>query len=272
MHSVLHTDGLYYTEKLFPCNFSNRIVLSSSQVHNSVELSSFCEGYFLQQMPALLERESFRSLLLGPLAARQGNASSASTLVHSRGDSPLDELEATLAQRLRSLHVTSRVWARTGSTQAEECGWSFTLSLILDQISRSCLNMFEHRWFLSYIWSNILVKKRLQHKDLFSDLAANTLLCGQFSVLYLVPSTLSPCWLRCTERLGSRKLDNVMLFPPRLGKLTRRSNKWMQQVGGRSYGAMLPSDGHNWQRTNLPWRLGSTAPSWFWLKLCKVKY
>uniref|UniRef100_A0A672GKJ7 Ankyrin repeat and BTB/POZ domain-containing protein 2 n=1 Tax=Salarias fasciatus TaxID=181472 RepID=A0A672GKJ7_SALFA len=57
-------------------------------------LSSFCEGYFLQQMPALLERESFRSLLLGP---RQGSSS------------PLEELEATLAQRLRSLYVTSRV-------------------------------------------------------------------------------------------------------------------------------------------------------------------
>lgn len=83
-------------------------IYKTAKVHGSVELTSFCEGYFLQQMPALLERDSFRSLLLGPTGARQGN-NSTSTLVHSRGDSPLEELEATLAQRLRSLYVTSRV-------------------------------------------------------------------------------------------------------------------------------------------------------------------
>uniref|UniRef100_A0A673BPU9 ABTB2/3 histone-like domain-containing protein n=1 Tax=Sphaeramia orbicularis TaxID=375764 RepID=A0A673BPU9_9TELE len=70
-------------------------IYKMAKAHGSVELSSFCEGYFLQQMPALLERESFRCLLLGPLAARQGN-NSTSTLT-------------TLAQRLRSLYVTSRV-------------------------------------------------------------------------------------------------------------------------------------------------------------------
>ncbi|KAG7238107.1 hypothetical protein INR49_030169 [Caranx melampygus] len=90
-------------------NLDNAVsIYKTAKAHGSLELSSFCEGYFLQQMPALLERESFRTLLLGPPAARQGN-SSTSTLVHSRGDSPLEELEATLAQRLRSLYVTSRV-------------------------------------------------------------------------------------------------------------------------------------------------------------------
>ncbi|KAM7396479.1 hypothetical protein PAMP_019515 [Pampus punctatissimus] len=83
-------------------------IYKTAKVHGSVELSSFCEGYFLQQMPALLEREGFRSLLLGPPGVRQGN-NSTSTLVHSRGDSPLVELEATLVQRLRSLYVSSRV-------------------------------------------------------------------------------------------------------------------------------------------------------------------
>ncbi|XP_068595980.1 ankyrin repeat and BTB/POZ domain-containing protein 2 [Brachionichthys hirsutus] len=83
-------------------------IYKTAKAHGSLELSSFCEGYFLQQMPALLEREGFRSLLLGPPGARQG-AVSAAALVHSRGDSPVEELEAALAQRLRSLHVTSRV-------------------------------------------------------------------------------------------------------------------------------------------------------------------
>uniref|UniRef100_A0A667XGR1 Ankyrin repeat and BTB domain containing 2 n=1 Tax=Myripristis murdjan TaxID=586833 RepID=A0A667XGR1_9TELE len=73
-------------------NLDNAVsIYKTAKAHGSMELSSFCEGYFLQQMPALLEREGFRSLLLGPSGARPG------------------ELEATLAQRLRSLHVTSRV-------------------------------------------------------------------------------------------------------------------------------------------------------------------
>lgn len=94
-------DTTHCVAKSQPCPFF-------SQAHISVELSSFCEGYFLQQMSALLERDGFRSLLLGPPGARQGN-NSTSMLAHSRGDSPLEELEATLAQRLRSLYVTSRV-------------------------------------------------------------------------------------------------------------------------------------------------------------------
>lgn len=62
-------------------------------------------------MPALLEREGFRNLLLGPPSSRQGNIST-STLAQSRADSPVGDLEATLARRLRSLHVTSRVWGQ----------------------------------------------------------------------------------------------------------------------------------------------------------------
>ncbi|CAB1434545.1 unnamed protein product [Pleuronectes platessa] len=90
-------------------NLDNAVsIYKTAKVYGSLELSSFCEGFFLQQMPSLLERESFRSLLLGPPGARQGSHPT-STLVHSRGDSPLEELEATLAQRLRSLCVTSRV-------------------------------------------------------------------------------------------------------------------------------------------------------------------
>lgn len=78
------------------------------QAHGSEELSSFCESYFLQQMPSLLEKESFKTLLLGPPCSRHGNVTT-STLAHSRGDSAMEELEAALARRLRSLHVTSRV-------------------------------------------------------------------------------------------------------------------------------------------------------------------
>lgn len=82
-------------------------IYKTAKANGLSELTSFCEGYFLQQMPALLEREGFRNLLLGP---RQGNSSS-STLVHHshRADSPLEEMEGALAQRLHLLYVTSRV-------------------------------------------------------------------------------------------------------------------------------------------------------------------
>lgn len=140
--------------------YKHSFVLSFSQAHGSVELSSFCEGYFLQQMPALLEREGFKSLLLGPSGARQGNIS-VSTLAHSRGDSPVEELEATLAQRLRSLHVTSRVWGQQDScwgetTQMSGRTWQlkFHLVTIQDQIIRSSLTSLGTDVFFLF-WSHL---------------------------------------------------------------------------------------------------------------------
>ncbi|XP_061773574.1 ankyrin repeat and BTB/POZ domain-containing protein 2-like isoform X1 [Nerophis ophidion] len=86
-------------------NLDNSVsIYKTAKATGSVELSSFCEGYFLQQMPALMERETFRSLLLGH---RPGN--STPTLALNQAESPLEELQVTLARRLRSLYVTSRV-------------------------------------------------------------------------------------------------------------------------------------------------------------------
>ncbi|KAM8861452.1 ankyrin repeat and BTB/POZ domain-containing protein 2 [Synchiropus picturatus] len=91
-------------------NLDNAVnIYKASKVHGSAELSSFCEGYFLQQMPALMEREGFRTLLLGPPASRGQGNSATPPPGQSRADCPLEELEATLAQRLRSLYVSSRV-------------------------------------------------------------------------------------------------------------------------------------------------------------------
>ncbi|XP_035274780.1 ankyrin repeat and BTB/POZ domain-containing protein 2-like isoform X2 [Anguilla anguilla] len=73
-------------------------IYRTAKAHKAVELVAFCEGYFLQNMVGLLERESFRGLVLGS-GGRWGPGR----------DSPLDGLEATLAQRLRSLYVTSQV-------------------------------------------------------------------------------------------------------------------------------------------------------------------
>ncbi|KAG7468427.1 hypothetical protein MATL_G00142830 [Megalops atlanticus] len=70
----------------------------TAKAHGAAELSTFCEGYFLRNMAALLEREAFRGLVLGG-GGRWGGGR----------DSPLEELEATLARRLRSLYVTSQV-------------------------------------------------------------------------------------------------------------------------------------------------------------------
>uniref|UniRef100_A0A3B4AHE0 ABTB2/3 histone-like domain-containing protein n=1 Tax=Periophthalmus magnuspinnatus TaxID=409849 RepID=A0A3B4AHE0_9GOBI len=81
-------------------------IYKTAKAHGLSELSSFCEGFFLQQMPAMLEKDGFKSLLLGP---RQPNNSSSSQAQTHRADCPLEEMESTLAQRLHLLYVTSRV-------------------------------------------------------------------------------------------------------------------------------------------------------------------
>lgn len=77
------------------------------QAHGALELSTYCEGYFLQNMAGLVEREAFRALILGS-GTRIGK------------DSLLELLEATLTRRLRSLLVTSRVW----ETERNERKWT----------------------------------------------------------------------------------------------------------------------------------------------------
>uniref|UniRef100_A0A8C9QXB6 Ankyrin repeat and BTB domain containing 2 n=1 Tax=Scleropages formosus TaxID=113540 RepID=A0A8C9QXB6_SCLFO len=75
-------------------NLDNAVsVYRTAKAHGAADLTSFCEGYFLQHMAGLLEQEAFRMLL------RWGPGR----------DSPLDDMEVALARRLRSLYVTSRV-------------------------------------------------------------------------------------------------------------------------------------------------------------------
>lgn len=157
------------------------------QAHGSEELSSFCEGYFLQQMPSLLEKEGFKSLLLGPPCSRQGNIST-STLAHSRGDSPMEELEATLARRLRSLHVTSRVWGAVTDSCCEE----------------------TIRMSVRTLLSSSFVMGSSVHKclPLVSKHDTGTCQCLQFSGLYLVPKLRCRNWtvffLSCSERFSKK--------------------------------------------------------------------
>lgn len=67
-----------------------------TQIHNAPELALFCEGFFLKHMKALLEQDSFRQLIYGRSSKVQGLA-------------PLQDLQSTLAERVHSLYVTSRV-------------------------------------------------------------------------------------------------------------------------------------------------------------------
>uniref|UniRef100_A0A4W4HKV8 Ankyrin repeat and BTB/POZ domain-containing protein 2 n=1 Tax=Electrophorus electricus TaxID=8005 RepID=A0A4W4HKV8_ELEEL len=73
-------------------------IYNAAKALASTELAAYCEGYFLQNMGVLLEREAFRSLLCCSGAR-----------VPTARDPLLEELEATLARRLRSFHVTSCV-------------------------------------------------------------------------------------------------------------------------------------------------------------------
>lgn len=66
------------------------------QIHNAPELALFCEGFFLKHMKALLEQDCFRQLIYGRSSKVQGL-------------DPLHELQSTLAARLHSVYITSRV-------------------------------------------------------------------------------------------------------------------------------------------------------------------
>uniref|UniRef100_A0A8D0R240 BTB domain-containing protein n=1 Tax=Sus scrofa TaxID=9823 RepID=A0A8D0R240_PIG len=70
--------------------------LSVESIHNAPELALFCEGFFLKHMKALLEQDSFRQLIYGRSSKVQGL-------------DPLQDLQSTLAERVHSLYVTSRV-------------------------------------------------------------------------------------------------------------------------------------------------------------------
>uniref|UniRef100_A0A8C8VKF8 Ankyrin repeat and BTB domain containing 2 n=1 Tax=Pelusios castaneus TaxID=367368 RepID=A0A8C8VKF8_9SAUR len=67
-----------------------------AKIHNAPELASFCEGFFLQHMNSLLEQDSFRQLIYGRNSKVQGL-------------DPLRDLQTTLASRLHSVYITSRV-------------------------------------------------------------------------------------------------------------------------------------------------------------------
>nr|XP_020638485.1 ankyrin repeat and BTB/POZ domain-containing protein 2 isoform X3 [Pogona vitticeps] len=66
------------------------------EIHNAPELASFCEGFFLKHMNVLLEQETFKQLIYGRNSKVQGL-------------DPLQDLQSTLASRLHSIYITSRV-------------------------------------------------------------------------------------------------------------------------------------------------------------------
>lgn len=69
---------------------------SPPQIHNAPELALFCEGFFLKHMKALLEQDSFRQLIYSRSSKVQGL-------------DPLQDLQSTLAERVHSVYITSRV-------------------------------------------------------------------------------------------------------------------------------------------------------------------
>uniref|UniRef100_A0A452H058 Uncharacterized protein n=1 Tax=Gopherus agassizii TaxID=38772 RepID=A0A452H058_9SAUR len=67
-----------------------------AKIHSAPELASFCKGFFLKHMNSLLEQDSFRQLIYGRNSKVQGL-------------DPLRDLQTTLASRLHSIYITSRV-------------------------------------------------------------------------------------------------------------------------------------------------------------------
>ncbi|KAJ7998107.1 hypothetical protein DPEC_G00219130 [Dallia pectoralis] len=92
-------------------NLDNAVpIYRTAKAYGASELSLFCEGFFLQNMACLLERESFRFLILRNPGSRWATGTGSGPKKYPpRIDSLLEELEFTLARRLRSLYITSRV-------------------------------------------------------------------------------------------------------------------------------------------------------------------
>ncbi|XP_048401574.1 ankyrin repeat and BTB/POZ domain-containing protein 2 isoform X3 [Stegostoma tigrinum] len=78
-------------------NLENAVIIYCyAKIHNAVELLSYTESYFLKNMNALLDQESFKQLIYGRNSKLQGL-------------DPLQGLDLALANRMRSLYVMSRV-------------------------------------------------------------------------------------------------------------------------------------------------------------------
>lgn len=75
------------------------------QHHAAAELCRFCEGFFLQNMDQLLDRDDFHRLLLGRVG--QELLWSGPGLDQNQPDL-LRDLEAALINRLYSLHTVCR--------------------------------------------------------------------------------------------------------------------------------------------------------------------
>ncbi|XP_029353636.1 ankyrin repeat and BTB/POZ domain-containing protein 2-like [Echeneis naucrates] len=82
-------------------------VYQTAKHHRAVELCRFCEGFFLQNLDRLLDRDDFHRLLLGGVG--QGRLRPR-TGIQEDQDLPvlLRDLEAALVQRLYSLHSACR--------------------------------------------------------------------------------------------------------------------------------------------------------------------
>lgn len=213
------------------------------QAHDSEELSSFCEGYFLQQMPSLLEKESFKTLLLGPPCSRHGNITT-STLAHSRGDWAMEELEATLARRLRSLHITSRVWGAAADACCEEMTWA----------EGHCLRRFPQsdQLFTSAYCQYLIMT--------LGHVSANA---GQFRVSYLVPKLKCQNWtvlfpfIPGSELFSAKASDENSIVEqccPLADKATRTSperraerTSWRRQRGAGWTFGFVQTDNSEWE-------------------------
>ncbi|XP_048463314.1 ankyrin repeat and BTB/POZ domain-containing protein 2 [Rhincodon typus] len=78
-------------------NLENAVIIYCyAKIHNAIELLSYTESYFLKNMNALLDQDSFKQLIYGRNSKLQGL-------------DPLQGLDLALANRMRSLYVMSRV-------------------------------------------------------------------------------------------------------------------------------------------------------------------
>ncbi|MEQ2159196.1 hypothetical protein GOODEAATRI_020231, partial [Goodea atripinnis] len=87
-------------------------VYQTAKHHGAAELCRFCEGFFLQNMDRLLDREDFHRLLLGSISTGSFSPDLAKTSGSGQDQDyslpVLNNLETMLIHRLHNLHAACR--------------------------------------------------------------------------------------------------------------------------------------------------------------------
>lgn len=110
---------------------------------------------------------------------------------------------------------------------------------------KELLKLFEYRCFLLVTPDPISGNKQLP--QCFDTGTQISELCGSSKTWLCVCTKHSILtFIAVNSMFVKKKVGRCDAFSPRLGKLSWRSNRWIQQVETLNYETLLPSTGQNW--------------------------